>query len=142
MNKDFMESAKKAAEQSRCLRSKVGAVLIKNNEIISEGHNGPIKDFIDCIKTGCVREKNNIPHGENNDICYGVCAEQNVILECAAKGISCLGGEIYTTRQPCSVCVKAMKAAGIKKVFYSEPRFDEFSIELLDKSGIEAIKID
>ena len=81
MNKDFMELAKKAAEQSRCPRSKVGAVLIKDGEIIAEGYNGPIKDFIDCIKTGCIRDKNNIPHGESNDICYGVCAEQNVIFQ-------------------------------------------------------------
>ena len=141
MKNNFLKLAQKEAEKSKCVRSKVGAVLVKKGKVLTKGHNGPMKNGINCLKQGCIREKLNIPHGEKNDFCYGVCAEQNAIFECAKNGISCEGGEIYSTRQPCSVCVKAMMAAGIKKILFIEKRFDEFSNELLTTSGLEIVNL-
>lgn len=132
----FMNLAQEEAQKSRCLRRKVGAVLVKDGQVIAAGHNGPLSNFIDCQKEGCIREKLNIPSGERNDVCYGVCAEQKVLLECAGKGKSCEGAVIYTTWQPCSICVKAAVAAGIKKVVFLKTRDDQFSNELLKKSEL------
>lgn len=132
----FMELARAEAAKSSCLRAKVGAVLVKDGKVISQGYNGPIPGFIDCPKTGCIRAKLNIPHGERTEICYGVCAEQNAIIFCAKNGNSCVDSEMYTTRQPCSTCVKTLLTAGVKKIIYLEPRTDEFSVALLEKSGI------
>lgn len=137
----FMELAKAEAEKSSCLRAKVGAILVKDGKVVSQGHNGPIPGFIDCPQTGCIRAKLNIPHGERTEICYGVCAEQNAIIFCVKNGSSCVGSEMYTTRQPCSTCVKILLTAGVKKVVYFEPRTDEFSVALLNKSGIGEQKV-
>ncbi len=142
MQNDFMKLAQEEAEKSKCTRSKVGAVLVKDEKVIAVGYNGPLEAGINCLTVGCIRTKLNVPHGERNDMCYGVCAEQNAIFICAQNGISCNGGEIYTTRQPCSICVKAMMAAGIKKVCFIETRADEFSNELLENSKMEFKKLD
>ena len=135
----FMEIAYIIKKRSTCLRRQVGAVLVKDNRIISTGYNGAPSGLEHCINVDCIRNKNNIPSGERSEICRGVHAEQNVIAHAARFGISIEKSTLYVTLSPCITCFKLLIDAGIKKVVYSEvyPYPDKFGRELLNSSKIK-----
>lgn len=102
----FMEMAYLASKRSTCLRRKVGAVLIRDNQIIATGYNGSPKGVPHCEDIGCLREQQKVPSGKNQELCRGVHAEQNAIIQAAINGSSTRGAILYCTNQPCSICAR------------------------------------
>jgi len=128
----FFNIAKLASERSTCLRRQVGSVIIKNNNILSTGYNGsPIKTT-HCTEIGCLREKLNVPSGQKHELCRGVHAEQNAIIQAAKHGHSINNATIYTTLFPCSICLKMIINSGIKEIYYLERYNDTLCKEILN----------
>jgi len=137
----FMNMAKLASTRSTCLRRKVGAIIVKNNQIISTGYNGSPKRISHCADTGCLREKLNIPSGERHELCRGVHAEQNAVIQAAIYGISLQGASVYCTNQPCVICSKMIINAEISNIYIEEEYPDQLAQEMLQEAGIEMYKI-
>ena len=137
----FMQIAKVVATRSTCTRRHVGAVIVKDNHILSTGYNGPPKGAKHCEETGCIREELNIPRGERHELCRGLHAEQNAIIQAAVFGVSIKGGTIYTTNFPCSVCAKMIVNAELKEVVFMEDYPDELSKNILKESNIKVRQI-
>ena len=135
----FMNMALLVAERSTCIRRQVGAVLIKNNQIIATGYNGTSKGLPHCSITGCMRQLYNVPSGEKHELCRGVHAEQNTIIQAALYGTSIEGTVLYTTNFPCVICAKMIINAEIKIVYVLEDYPDKLSKEILSESGTEVI---
>jgi len=137
----FMKIALLVATRSTCTRRHVGAVIVRDNHILSTGYNGPPKGAKHCDETGCIREQLNIPRGERHELCRGLHAEQNAIIQAAVFGVSIKGGTIYTTNFPCSVCAKMIVNAELKELVYLEDYPDELSREILQESNIKVRQI-
>ncbi len=137
--KYFMEMAYLASQRSTCLRRKVGAVLVRDNQILSTGYNGSPKNISHCSETGCLREKLNVPAGEKHELCRGVHAEQNAIIQCAINGTSTRNAVLYCTNQPCSICAKLIINAEIKIVYISETYPDKLAENMFEEAGVEMI---
>ncbi|HOP85437.1 MAG TPA: cytidine/deoxycytidylate deaminase family protein [Syntrophorhabdaceae bacterium] len=137
----FMEIARIVSKRSTCIRRQVGALIVKDKRILSTGYNGAPKGLKHCIDRGCLREKMNIASGERHELCRGLHAEQNAIIQAALHGVSINGAEIYSTHLPCSICMKMIINAGITKVTYLDGYQDELSIELIKESNIKLKKI-
>lgn len=127
----FMSMAELAATRSTCIRRKVGAVLVKNSRIISTGYNGAPAGYQHCQKIGCMREQLNVPSGEKHELCRGVHAEQNAIIQAALHGISTMSSTLYCTSKPCSICAKMIVNAGILNVVYRDDYNDELTDTVL-----------
>lgn len=138
--KYFMEMAYLAAQRSTCLRRHVGAVLVRDNQILSTGYNGTPKNISHCSVTGCLREKLNVPSGEKHELCRGVHAEQNAIIQCAINGSSTRNAVLYCTNQPCSICAKLIINAEIKTVYIAEEYADKLAEQMFEEAGIEMIR--
>lgn len=123
----FMMIAGVAASRSTCLRRRVGAVIVRDNHIISTGYNGAPKGLPHCGEVGCLRTILGIPSGERHEICRGSHAEMNAIAQAAFVGASTAGASIFSTHEPCSFCTKAIINAGIKRVVYLHPYPDELA---------------
>ncbi len=139
----FMSMAKLAGKRSTCLRRQIGAVIVKDNQILATGYNGAPKGIPNCCDTNkCIRKELNIPSGKNHELCMAVHAESNAIIQCAVNGVSCKGSSIYVTASPCVMCLKQIINAGITKVVALEMYPDELSQKLLEMSNIEFIIYD
>lgn len=138
----FMEVAAVIAKRSTCLRRKVGAVIVKDRKILSTGYNGAPHKVKHCGSTGCLRAKLNVPSGERHEICRGIHAEQNAILQAALSGTSIKDAEIYTTTFPCVVCAKMIINSGLNKIYFSGDYPDELSKEMLSEAKVQIIKVD
>ncbi|PIW66553.1 MAG: hypothetical protein COW11_02650, partial [Candidatus Omnitrophica bacterium CG12_big_fil_rev_8_21_14_0_65_43_15] len=100
----FMEMAHLVAKRATCLRRSVGAVLIKDKHILATGYNGAPRGIKHCLDIGyCMREKLGIPSGQRHELCRGLHAEQNVIIQAALHGVSTKDSIIYLTNQPCII---------------------------------------
>ena len=133
----FMEMAYVVSKRSTCVRRKVGAILVKDKHILSTGYNGAPKGHKHCSIEGCLREKKNVPSGERHEICRGLHAEQNVIIQAGLHGVSLEGSTIYCTHTPCVLCAKMLVNAKIK-LYVSFGRYNDDSfIDLFKEAGIE-----
>ena len=132
----FIEIARQVATRSTCLRRHVGAVIVKDKRILTTGYNGAPRGMLHCEVVGCLREKLNIPSGERQEICRGLHAEQNAIIQAAVHGVSTEGGTIYVTHQPCITCAKMIINAGIVRVVCANTYPDELARNMLDEAGI------
>ena len=136
----FLEIANIVAKRSTCLRRSVGAVIIKDKRILTTGYNGPPSGLKHCDEVGCIRDQMKIPHGERHELCRGLHAEQNAIIQASLHGVSIKGSSIYCTHQPCIICTKMIINAGIKKVIFIHGYPDELSIQFLKEAGVEIQK--
>jgi dCMP deaminase len=132
----FMSMAELAASRSTCLRRRVGAVLVKDRRILCSGYNGAPSGLPHCRETGCLRKQLNVPSGEKHELCRGVHAEQNAIIQAACHGISIKGATLYCTNQPCSICAKMIINAGIIKVYFRDRYNDPMAEELFYQSDV------
>lgn len=132
----FMEIAHLVAKRSTCLRRQVGAVLVQDTHILTTGYNGAPKGIPHCLDVGCRREELGIPSGQNHEICRGIHAEQNAIIQAALHGVSTEGAVIYCTDQPCILCAKMLINAGITRIVYEGDYPDELAVELLKEAGL------
>ncbi len=133
----FMEIASVVAKRSTCLRQHVGAVIVKDKRILATGYNGAPSGMPHCEEVGCLRDKMAVPSGERQELCRGVHAEQNAIIQAAKFGISVDGGTLYSTHCPCITCAKIIINAGIKRVVYGKEYADKRGLELLREAGVE-----
>jgi dCMP deaminase len=133
----FMGIARLVATRATCTRRKVGAVLVKERRILCSGYNGAPTGIVHCDVAGCLREELNVPSGEKHELCRGVHAEQNAIIQAACHGISVRGATLYCTHQPCSICAKMIINAGITRVYFGDGYNDPMSETMFDQAGIE-----
>ncbi len=138
-DKYFLSIAKLVAERSTCLRRQVGAVIVKDKRILTTGYNGAPSGLEHCDKTGCMRERLNIPSGQRHELCRALHAEMNAILQAAQYGISLVDSIIYCTNQPCIICAKMIINAGIKRIVVLSTYPDELAREFLKEADIEVI---
>lgn len=132
----FMEIAFLVAKRSTCLRRTVGALIVKNKRILATGYNGTPSGITHCDVKGCLREQLKVPSGQRHELCRGLHAEQNALLQASLHGVSLEGGILYCTNQPCSICAKMLINAGITEVIMAEGYPDELAMEFLDEAGI------
>ncbi len=133
----FMRLAYLVSSRSTCTRRHVGAVIVKDKRVLTTGYNGPPKGLMHCDKTGCLRENLKIPSGERHELCRGLHAEQNAIIQAAVYGVSIKDATIYVTNHPCVVCAKMIINAQIKEIVYSEGYPDDLAKLMLLESGIK-----
>lgn len=138
----FMEIAMLVSRRSTCLRRQVGAVVAKDRNILSTGYNGAPAGITHCEVTGCLREKLNVPSGERHELCRGLHAEQNAIIQAAYHGTSIKDSTLYCTNLPCSICSKMIINAGIKKIIYKDGYMDKLAEEMIVESGIDIERLE
>lgn len=138
-NEYFMEIAHLVKRRATCLRRQVGAVIVKDRNILATGYNGAPSGVEHCADRGCLREKLGIPSGERHEICRGLHAEQNAIIQAAKHGTSIEGATLYCTNQPCSICAKMIINAGVRQIIFEEGYPDALAEEMIKEAGIEVI---
>lgn len=136
----FLELAALVSRRRTCLRRSVGAVLVRDKKILATGYNGAPSGLEHCLDIGCLREKLKIPSGQRHELCRGLHAEQNVILQAALHGISTKGSTLYITNQPCVICAKMLINAGIKEIVTGGEYPDKMAREFLREAGIKIRK--
>ena len=138
----FMGITTLVAKRSTCIRRAVGALIVKDKRILSTGYNGAPSGIAHCIEVGCLRDELNVPSGEKHELCRGIHAEQNAIVQAAYHGVSIKGATLYCTNLPCSICAKMIINAGIKNIFYQEGYADSMSRQMLQDADVDLIKLD
>ena len=142
----FMQLTELVSKRSTCLRRKVGAVLVKSKTIISTGYNGAPRGTKHCFEAGCIRKEMNVPSGERHELCRAAHAEQNVIAQAAARGISTEDSTLYCNTFPCIICLKLIINAGIKEIVYRQEYGDEKTKGIVDsminEAGIKLRKLE
>lgn len=133
----FMQIASVVATRSTCLRRRVGALLVLNKRILSTGYNGAPSGLNHCLEVGCLREQMNVPSGERHELCRGLHAEQNAIIQAAVHGVAIKDAILYCTHYPCSLCAKMLVNAGVRSLVLSENYPDDLAVELFAEAGIE-----
>jgi len=132
----FMDITRLVATRSSCLRRQVGALLVKDRNILATGYNGVPSGISHCDSTGCLREKLNVPSGERHELCRGLHAEQNAIIQAARHGVNIDGATLYCTTMPCIICSKMIINAGIVRVVYAEGYADELARDMIQEAAI------
>lgn len=135
----FSSIAGLVATRSTCLRRNVGAVVVKNKQVLTTGYNGAPSGITHCDERGCLREKLKVPSGQRHEICRALHAEQNAFLQAARHGVSLEGATLYITIRPCSICARMIINAGIKKIVFKGDYPDELALEFLNEAGVELV---
>ena len=136
----FMDIVELVSRRSTCLRRKVGAVLVRDKRMLATGYNGPPAGIRHCSEVGCLRDQMSVPSGERHELCRGLHAEQNAIIQAALHGVSTKGATIYCTNHPCIICSKMIINSGIVSVVYTENYHDTLAEEMLREAGVGARK--
>lgn len=132
----FMEIARLVVSRSTCLRRQVGAILVKDKKILATGYNGAPSGLPHCLEVGCLRDELGIPSGERHELCRGLHAEQNAIIQAAYHGVSIKGATLYCTNLPCVICTKMLINAGITRVVYEEGYADLLARQMWEESKV------
>jgi dCMP deaminase len=136
----FMEITHLVARRSTCIRRKVGAVLVKGRNILATGYNGAPSGVGHCLDVGCLRERLAVVSGERHELCRGLHAEQNAIIQAAKHGTNINGSTIYSTTMPCIICAKMLINAGIERIVYEDGYPDQLAEEMIAEAGIEVLR--
>lgn len=132
----FMEIASVVATRSTCKRRKVGALLVLNKRILTTGYNGTPTGLKHCAEVGCLREELKVPSGERHELCRGLHAEQNAIIQAAVHGVAIDNAALYCTHYPCAVCAKMLINAGIRSLVLAANYPDDLAKEIFTEAGI------
>ncbi len=132
----FMDIARVVASRSTCLRRQVGAVMVKERRLLTTGYNGSPRGLKHCRELGCLREELQVPPGERHELCRGLHAEQNAIIQGAIYGVSIRGATLYCTHFPCSLCAKMLINSGICHLVVSSDYPDPLSKQLLEEAKV------
>lgn len=135
----FMKIAEDVSTRSTCLRRQVGAVIVKDKRLLTTGYNGAPTGITHCTEETCLRTKYNVPSGERHELCRGLHAEQNAIIQAAFHGVSLKGAKIYITHKPCSICTKMLINSGIDTFIFRSPYKDPLADEMIAEAGIKII---
>jgi dCMP deaminase len=137
----FMQICRVVARRSTCLRRHVGAVMVSDRRILTTGYNGAPKGLAHCAELGgCYREKLGIPSGERQELCRGLHAEQNAIIQAAVHGVKLENVTLYCTTQPCVTCAKMLINCDVRRIVYEEAYPDELSLQMLGEAGVELVQ--
>ncbi len=137
----FMEIAALVATRSTCRRRSVGAILVRDKRILATGYNGAPSGLAHCLDIGCLREDLNVASGQRHELCRGIHAEQNAIIQAAFHGFSIRGATLYCTHLPCAICTKMLINAGIERIYYRNGYADDLSLTMLKEAGIQILQI-
>ena len=133
----FMEMTRIIARRSTCLKAEMGAVLVKGQRLLTSGYFGPPKGMKHCEETGCIRDKMTLPDGVRVEVCRGVTAIQNAIIQGAIFGISVEGSTLYTTHTPCNISAQMLVNAGIRRIVIERGYPDGLALKALVDAGVE-----
>lgn len=136
----FMQMAHLIKTRGTCQRRQVGAVIVKHKHLLSTGYNGNPKGIKHCDEIGCLRDIYKVPSGERHELCTGLHAEQNAIIQAALFGVSIKGSTMYCTNSPCSVCAKMMINAGIEELIYENGYPDSLAEKMLKDGKVKVRK--
>jgi dCMP deaminase len=136
-----MAIAELVSRRSTCIRRKVGALIIKDKRILATGYNGTPQGITHCSEAGCLREKLKVPSGERHELCRGLHAEQNAIIQSALHGVSIRDSVLYCTHEPCSVCAKMIINAGIREIKIADSYPDELAREMFSEAGVKVLTV-
>lgn len=138
----YLEIARAVAFRSPCLRRRFGAIIVKEDTIVSTGYNGPARGVINCLEVGCIKEELNLPHYSAYEFCPATHAEENAIINAARHGASVLGGILYlygvgpderpAEARPCERCRRVIINAGIERVVIRGEDGSVFKIDVQD----------
>ncbi|MCL2525983.1 MAG: cytidine/deoxycytidylate deaminase family protein [Coriobacteriia bacterium] len=132
----FMSIAEQVGSRSTCTRRKIGALIVRDKRILATGYNNVPSGIEHCTTKGCLRDELGIPSGERHELCRGIHAEQNAVVQAAKYGIAIDGSSMYTTTQPCILCGKIMINAGIKEIVFVGEYPDDLSRTMLEEAGV------
>lgn len=135
----FMDIVKLVATRSTCIRRQVGAAFVKHKNILATGYNGPPSGIPHCSEVGCLRDDLGIPSGERHEICRGLHAEQNGIIQAAKHGVNLSGSTVYTTDSPCIICAKMLINVGVERIISWRGYPDPLAAEMLSLAGLELV---
>jgi dCMP deaminase len=140
----FLRITKEVAQRSTCLRRKVGALLVMDKHILTTGYNGAPSGIQHCLEIGCLREQLKVPPGERHELCRGLHAEMNALIQAANYSTKISGATLYSTTYPCSMCAKMLVNAGIKRIVTLSDYPDPFAKEIFSMANIdvEIVKLD
>jgi dCMP deaminase len=138
----FMDITRLVARRSTCVRRAVGAIIVKDRRILATGYNGAPSNVRHCSEVGCLRARLNVPSGERHELCRGIHAEQNAIIQAAYHGVSIRSATLFCTNQPCSICAKMIINAGIACIVYEDGYADDLSQEMLAEAKVELVKLE
>ena len=131
----FLTITRNVAERSTCIRAKVGAVIVRDKNILATGYNGAPAGLPHCLDVGCLVYTSRTPSGELEENCFRtIHAEINAIAQAAKNGASIRDADIYITHTPCIHCVKVLINTGIRRIFY-ERDYKRATIEELLRGG-------
>ena len=133
----FMQICQLVAQRSTCLRRQVGALIVRDKHILTTGYNGTPSGLAHCSEIGCIRQEQNIPSGTRHELCRGVHAEQNAIIQAAVHGINIQNSILYCTHSPCILCTKMLINAKIERIVVAELYPDELGLEMLEQANIK-----
>ena len=133
----FLDIVGLIAKRATCLRRSVGAALVRDRRILSTGYNGAPSGLRHCLEIGCLRERLRIPSGERHELCRGLHAEQNAIIQAALHGVSVKGATLYCTNHPCMICAKMIINAGIVRIVVGGEYRDNLAEEMLAEANIK-----
>jgi len=133
----FMEMARIIAKRSTCLKASMGAVLVKGHRLLTSGYFGPPRGMKHCDETGCIRDEMNLPDGVRVEVCRGITAIQNAIIQGAIFGVSIEGSTLYTTHPPCNISAQMLVNAGIRRVVIEAGYPEGLALKALVDAGIE-----
>ena len=133
----FLEISKLVSKRSTCLRRQVGALIVKNRRILTTGYNGTPSSIVHCEITGCLRKKKKVPSGERHELCRGLHAEQNALLQASLYGVSVKDSFLYCTNQPCIICAKMIINAGIKEIIVENGYPDRMAKDFFKKANVK-----
>jgi dCMP deaminase len=133
----FLKIASVVAERSTCRRHHIGAVAVRNKHILATGYNGAPSGARDCLELGCLRDELKIPSGTRHEICRGIHAEQNVIIQAGLHGVSLEGSTVYCTHTPCVLCAKMLVNAKIERFVSFGSYNDDTFVSLFREAGIK-----
>lgn len=136
----FLKMAMVVSERSTCRRHHVGAIIVKNKQVLTTGYNGAAAGVKDCLELGCLRDAQNIPSGTRHEICRAIHAEQNAIIQAGLHGANIEGATIYCTHTPCILCAKMIANTKIKKYVSFGDYADKSFKDLFKEVGIEFVK--
>ncbi len=137
----FMELARVVSTRSTCLRRQVGAVLVKGRRVLATGYNGAASGLAHCADVGCLRETYQVPSGQRHELCRGLHAEQNVIIQAAVHGVRVRGSTLYTTHEPCVLCTKMIINAGVVRVYFAAEYPDPLARAMLQEAGVQSVSL-
>jgi dCMP deaminase len=136
----FLEIVGIVARRSTCRRRRVGAALVRDRQILATGYNGAPSGLRHCLETGCLREQQQVPSGERHELCRGLHAEQNAIIQAALHGVGVKGAALYCTNHPCVICAKMIINAGIVRIVITDDYRDALAEEMLAEAHIEVTR--